>query len=194
MSETSFSPHPLHLVCIYFHQFYSFSLVAWLRVSQSCCMLSFDSLEIISSSFFWIFVDMPIAKKSSKIKFLKKFQKILYKFLCQKWGRETPGRHQVGLPRHLIHRWRGPALAAPPRCERALPGPSLISSSPALSLSRKQRHTQLKPEFLLFFTWIFRSPCSAQHFCWNLEHLFSGMWLLHLSKQIFFWWSISWVF
>jgi hypothetical protein len=36
---------------------------------------------------------MPISEKSSKIKFLEKFQKILYKFLCQKWGRETPGRH-----------------------------------------------------------------------------------------------------
>jgi hypothetical protein len=62
---------------------------------------------------------MPISEKSSKIKFLEKFQKILYKFLCQKWGRETPGRHKVGLPRHLTHRWRGPAQAAPPRCERA---------------------------------------------------------------------------
>jgi hypothetical protein len=98
---------------------------------------------------------MPFSEKSSKIKFLKKFQKILYKFLCQKWGRETPGRHQEWLPRHLTHRWRGPALATPPRRERAPPGPSLISSSLALSLSRKQRYTQLKPEFLLFFTLIF---------------------------------------
>jgi hypothetical protein len=98
---------------------------------------------------------MAISEKSSKIKFLEKFQKILYKFLCKKWGRETPGWHQEGLPRHLTHRWRGPALSAPPRCERAPPGPSLISSSPALSLSRKQRYTQLKPEFLLFFTSIF---------------------------------------
>jgi hypothetical protein len=36
---------------------------------------------------------MPISEKSSKIKFFEKFQKILYKFLCQKWGREAPGRH-----------------------------------------------------------------------------------------------------
>jgi hypothetical protein len=98
---------------------------------------------------------MPISEKSSKIKFLEKFQKILYKFLYQKWDRETPGRHQEGLPRHLPHRWRGPALAAPTWCERAPPGLSLISSSPALSLSQKQRHTQLKLEFLLFFTSIF---------------------------------------
>jgi hypothetical protein len=78
---------------------------------------------------------MPIFEKSSKIKFLKKFQKILYKFLCQKWDREIPGRHQEGLPHHLTHRGRGPALAAPTWCERAPPGLSLISSSPALSLS-----------------------------------------------------------
>jgi hypothetical protein len=54
---------------------------------------------------------MPISEKSSKIKFLEKFQKNLYKFLYQKLGRETPGRHQVGQPCHLTHRWRGPALA-----------------------------------------------------------------------------------
>jgi hypothetical protein len=83
---------------------------------------------------------MPISEKSLKIKFIKKFQKILYKFLCQKWGRETPGRHQVGLPRHLTHRWRGPALAAPPRCERAplAPHSSLL---PLLFLSPKNNDT-----------------------------------------------------
>jgi hypothetical protein len=101
-------------------------------------MLGFDLLEIISSSFFLSFIDMPISKKSSKIKILEKFQKILYKFLCQKWGREAPGRHQEGLPRHLPHRGRGPAWGAPTWCEEAPPGLSLISFSPALSLSRKQ--------------------------------------------------------
>jgi hypothetical protein len=38
---------------------------------------------------------MPIFEKSSKIKFLKKFQKILYKFFMSKMGQrgtwETPG-------------------------------------------------------------------------------------------------------
>jgi hypothetical protein len=75
---------------------------------------------------------LPISEKSSKIKFLEKFQKILYKFLCQKWDREAPGRHQEGLPRHHTHRGRGPALAAPTCCEGAPPGLSLISSSLAL--------------------------------------------------------------
>jgi hypothetical protein len=108
---------------------------------------------------------MPISEKSSKIKFLEKFQKILYKFLCQKWDREVPGRHQEGLPCHHTHRGRGLALASPTWCEEAPPGLSLISSSPALSLSRKTTTRQLKLEFLLFFTSIFRSPCSAHHFC-----------------------------
>ena len=98
---------------------------------------------------------MPISEKPSKIQFLEKFQKNLYKFLCQKRGRETPGWHQVGQPRHHTHRWRGPALAAPPMCEGAPPGHSLISSSPALSLSRKTPPQLLKLEFLLFFTQIF---------------------------------------
>jgi hypothetical protein len=43
---------------------------------------------------------MPIYEKSSKIKFLEKFQKCLYKFLYQKWDREAPGRHQEGQPHH----------------------------------------------------------------------------------------------
>jgi hypothetical protein len=78
---------------------------------------------------------MPFSEKSSKIKFLEKFQKILYKFLCPKWDRETPERHQEGLPCHLPHRWRDPALVAPTWCEGAPPGLSLIFFSPALSLS-----------------------------------------------------------
>jgi hypothetical protein len=136
----------------------------------------------VSSSFSRVLSFYRFCEKSSKIKFLEKFQKILYKFLCQKWDREAPGRHQEGMPRHHTHRGRSPALAAPTCCEGAPPGLSLISSSPTLSLSRKTMTHQLKLEFLLFFIAIFRSPCSAHHFCWDLEQLFSGMWLLRLSK------------
>jgi hypothetical protein len=99
-------------------------------------ILGFDLLAIIPLSFFRVLSFYRFSEKSSKIRFLKKFQKILYKFLCQKWDREAPGRHQEGLPRHHTHRGRGPALAAPTCCEGAPPGPSLISSSPASSLSR----------------------------------------------------------
>jgi hypothetical protein len=88
------------------------------------------------SSFSQLFNLLLISKKSSKIKFLKKFQKNLLKFLCQKWGREAPGRPQGDLPRHLTTRGRGPALATLTYGERGPPGLSLISSSLALSLPK----------------------------------------------------------
>ena len=31
----------------------------------------------------------------------------------------------------------------------------------------------------------FRSTCSAHHFCWDLDHLLSGMWILRLSNRFF---------
>jgi hypothetical protein len=96
MNETLFSPHPLHLTCIYFHQFYSFSLVTWLRVSQSCCMLGFDLLEIILSSFFWVFIDMPISEKSSKIKFLENFRKFFINFYVKNGAKRHLGGTRRG--------------------------------------------------------------------------------------------------
>jgi hypothetical protein len=65
------------------------------------------------SSFSRLFNLLSISEKSSKIKFLEKFQKNLFKLLCQKWGREAPGRPQGDLPCHLTTRGRGPALAVP---------------------------------------------------------------------------------
>jgi hypothetical protein len=41
---------------------------------------------------------LSISEKSLKIKFLEKFQKNIFKFLCQKWGREAPGRPQGDPP------------------------------------------------------------------------------------------------
>jgi hypothetical protein len=57
------------------------------------------------------------SEKSSKIKFLEKFQKNLFKFLCQNWGRKAPGGPQGDLPCYLTTIGRGPALAAPTYCE-----------------------------------------------------------------------------
>jgi hypothetical protein len=76
-------------------------------------MLGFDLLAIIPSSFSRVFNLLSISKKSSKIKFLKKFWKNLFKFLCQKWGREAPGRPQGDPPCHPTTRGRGPSLVAP---------------------------------------------------------------------------------
>jgi hypothetical protein len=123
MNETLFSLHPLHLTFSYFHQFYSFSLVTWLRVSQSCCILGFDLLEIISSSFFWVFIDIPISEKSSKIKFLKKFQNFFINFYVKN-----------GIEGHLGDTRRGShttthtgGVAQPWPCPPAVRGPHLAS-------------------------------------------------------------------
>jgi hypothetical protein len=72
-----------------------------------------DLLSIAPSSFFPSFILLSISEKSSKIKFLEKFWKNLFKFLCQKWGREAPGRPQGDPPCHLTTRGRGPSLVAP---------------------------------------------------------------------------------
>jgi hypothetical protein len=87
---------------------------------------------------------LSISKKSLKIKVLDFFWKILFKFLCQKWGREAPGRPQGDPPCHLTTRGCGPSLAAPWHAEGA-PWPStylytLTSFSPL-----KYRHTSAQP-------------------------------------------------
>jgi hypothetical protein len=56
---------------------------------------------------------LSISEKSSKIKFLEKFQKILFKILCQKWGREAPGTPQEDPPFHHTTWWRGQGQATP---------------------------------------------------------------------------------
>jgi hypothetical protein len=70
-------------------------------------------LSIGPPSFSRVLFSYHFSEKSSKIKFLKKFQKNLFKFLCQKWVREAPGRPQRDPPCHLTTRGRGPSLAAP---------------------------------------------------------------------------------
>jgi hypothetical protein len=72
-----------------------------------------DLLSITPSSFSRVLFSHHFSEKSSKIKFLEKFQKNIFKFLCQKWGREAPGRPQGGPPHHLTTRGHGPSLAAP---------------------------------------------------------------------------------
>jgi hypothetical protein len=78
-----------------------------------------DLLSIISPSFSQVLFSYHFSEKSSKIKFIKKFQKNLLNFLCQKWGREAPGRPQGDPPCHLTTRGRGPSLAAPTHGEGA---------------------------------------------------------------------------
>jgi hypothetical protein len=92
-------------------------------------------LAIIPPSFSQVLSFYSFSEKSSKIKFLKKFQKNLIKFLYQKWGREAPGRpqgtcHATSPPGGAAQPWPRPPMV------RGGPGLSLISSSPALSLSQ----------------------------------------------------------
>jgi hypothetical protein len=72
-----------------------------------------DLLSIAPLSFSRVLFSYHFSEKSSKIKFLEKFQKNLFKFLCKKWGREAPRRPQGDPPCHLTTRGRGPSLAAP---------------------------------------------------------------------------------
>jgi hypothetical protein len=114
-----------------------------------------DLLSIAPPSLSRVLFSYHFSKKSLKIKFLEKFQKNLFKFLYQKWGREAPGRPLGDLPRHLTTRGHGPSLAAPTYGEGGGPGLSLISSSPTLSLSQKITTLQLKAMFLLLSISIF---------------------------------------
>jgi hypothetical protein len=87
-----------------------------------------DLLSIVPSLFSQVLFSYQFLKKSSKIKFLEKFQKIPFKFLCQKWGREATGRPLGDPPCHLTTRGHGPSLAAPWHCEGA-PWPSTYLST-----------------------------------------------------------------
>jgi hypothetical protein len=106
-------------------------------------MLGFDLLAIIPSSFSQVFTILSISKKSSKIKFLEKIWKNLFKFLCQKWGREAPDRPQGDPPRHLTTR-------------------GFIPTSFSLS---KNLNTPAQTRVLAALHRDFLSPCSAHLWC-----------------------------
>jgi hypothetical protein len=100
-----------------------------------------DLLSFAPPSFSRVLFCYHFSEKSSKIKFLEKFQKNIFKFLCQKWGRVAPGRPQGDPPCHLTTRGRDPSLAAPTCCEGG-PLASHLSLPPQLFLSpEKSRHT-----------------------------------------------------
>jgi hypothetical protein len=92
-----------------------------------------DLLSIVPSLFSLVFNLLSISEKPSKIKFLEKFQKILFKILCQKWGREAPGTPQGDPPCHHTTWWCHQGQAAPWHGVGP-PGPPL-TSPPATSLS-----------------------------------------------------------
>jgi hypothetical protein len=71
-------------------------------------------LSIAPPSFSRVLFSYYFSEKSSKIKFLEKFQKNLFKFLCQKWGREAPEIPQGDPPCHLTTRGAAQAWSRPP--------------------------------------------------------------------------------
>jgi hypothetical protein len=106
-------------------------------------------LAIIPPSFSRVLFFYHFSEKSSKIKFLEKFQKNLYKFLGKKWGREAPGRPQGDLPCHLTTRGRGPALVAPTYGEGGpWPLASHLSLPPQLFLSSENNDTPAQTRVL----------------------------------------------
>jgi hypothetical protein len=105
-------------------------------------------LSIAPLSFFLVLVCSQFLTKSSKIKFLKNSIKIFLNFYFKN-GAE---RHLGDLrgTYHATSPLGGTAQPWPrPPMVRGPPGLSLISFSPALSLSRKTTTHQLKLAFLL---------------------------------------------
>jgi hypothetical protein len=124
----------------------------YLRTVADLVWICFPSFHIRFFPSFYSFVNFW---KSSKIKFLEKFQKILIKFLCLKWGREAPGitqggHHattpQGGVGQGQVGPWHGVGAPGPPH---------LLLHRPFHSLSRKNSTPLLKPVFLLFLLAIF---------------------------------------
>jgi hypothetical protein len=154
-----------------------------------------DLLFIVPSLFSRVFNLLSISEKSSKIKFLEKFQKIIFKFLCQKWGREAPG-HPMGT--HYATTPHGGAARARPN-RGMVWGPLALHlplHPPLHSRSRNIFTSQLKPVFLLFFLAIFDllaqpifyakiwSICSlvCDSFDCPSKILFSGVFLEYFSS------------
>ena len=89
------------------------------------------------------------------------------------WG-ATGGGHthaRRAWPPGRAWAWCGPALA-----------PLSLSLHSFSSSSTENISSKLKPEPCCPEFAIFRSPYSAHHFCWDLELLIFGMWLLRLSN------------
>jgi hypothetical protein len=89
-----------------------------------------------------------------KIKFLKKFQKILIKFLRLKWGREAPGTTQGSHHATTAHGGAGQGQAVPWHGVAPL-ALHLLLHRPFHSLSKKCTTPLFKLVFLLFLLVIF---------------------------------------
>jgi hypothetical protein len=106
-----------------FHHIYSTSLIftftnfiplvylyelEYLRAAAYLSLISLQSFHCRFPEFYPFIIFLKILEN----KVSRKISKNPYKFLCPKWDREAPGRHQEGRPRHHMHRGRGPALVS----------------------------------------------------------------------------------
>jgi hypothetical protein len=125
MNKTMFSPHLLlFLPCSFLFLLFSF-ILEYLRVAVRLGWNCFLSFHLLFPEFYSLII---FSEKSSKIKFLEKFQKNPFKILCQKWGREAPGRPQGDPPCHLTTRGAAQAWPRPPMV-RGAPWPSTYLST-----------------------------------------------------------------
>jgi hypothetical protein len=161
MNKAMFSPHLLlFLPCSFLFPLFSF-ILEYLRAAVRLGWICFLSFHLCFSEFLFSY---HFSKKSSKIKFLEKFQKNLFKFLCQKWGREAPGRPQGDLPCHLTTKGRGPSLAAPTYGEGA---PLDLSLHPHFLLSPKiSQHPSSNPCSCCSPSWFLISLLSPSLLLW----------------------------
>jgi hypothetical protein len=137
--------------CSLLFSLFSF-ILEYLRVDVDLVWICFLSFHLHFPKFFYL---LSISEKSLKIKFLGKFQKILFKFLCQN-GAERHLGHLKGT-HHATTWWRGQDQATPWHGVGP-PGPPL-TSPPSTSFSLpKYLHFIAQTRVLAVRARDFRSP------------------------------------
>jgi hypothetical protein len=146
----------------------------WFWFTCNLAIVVFPSFILLS--FFWKILENKVSWKNSIKIFLNFYVK------------NGEDRH-LGDLRGTCHATSPPGGAA-----QAWPRPPMVRGAPwpltylflpsSFSLPKTMTHL-LKPEFLMLFISIFWYSCSAHHCCWDLEHLYSGMWLIRLSNWNF---------
>jgi hypothetical protein len=120
---------PMFPPCSFLFPLFNF-ILEYLRAAVDLVWICFLSFHLCFPEFL---ISCQFLKKPSKIKLLEKFQKILFKFLCQKWAE----RH-LGHPRGTHHSTTphgGAARARPHRGMVWAPWPSTYLSTLHFTLS-----------------------------------------------------------
>jgi hypothetical protein len=153
-------------------------ILEYLRAVVDLVWICFPSFHIHFSR---VFTHLSFSENPQKQSFSKNSRKLFLNFYVKN-GAERLLEHPRGT-RHAstphggaVQAWTAPWHGVGP------PGPPL-TSPPAIPLSLlKKLHSIAQTHVLAVLARDFRTPSSAHICCWDLEHLFSGMWLLRLSK------------